>query len=89
MDKREVLAFTRQFLDSPAFPHLFYLIYRPSLQTWAYRLLNDMDLTFEERRGIILAMQELHAGFVRSYEECGIEVPEWLDKEFFRGNVPQ
>jgi hypothetical protein len=87
MDRREALSFGRQFLDSPAFVHIFDVAFAPTVRTWAHRLLIDEDLPEGERRGIVIAMRELYVGFVRAHEECNLEIPEWLNKEFFRALI--
>lgn len=89
MDRREALGFTRQFLDSPAFLCMFQIAFRPTLKAWIRRLVTEEDLNAGERVGIVTAMRELHAGFVRAFEESELDIPEWLDKEFLRAPLSE
>ncbi len=89
MDVRDIRAFSQSFLDSQAFPYMFGKAFRPVVHRWAERLLREPDLPEHERRGIVIAMQELYEGFVEAYRHCDLEVPEWLDKEFLRGLIPE
>ncbi len=89
IDLREIKSFARSFLDSQAFEHLFDVCFKPMLKTWVLKLVTDATLDPGERRGIVIAMQELHAGFTRAYEECELDVPEWLDEVFHRGPISE
>ncbi len=48
------------------------------------RILQDEHIAEDYRRGLVIAYNEMYRGFIAVYENCGLEVPLWLEKEFDR-----
>lgn len=89
MDNREIRQFTISVIDSPAFPYMFGKAFRPLIRKWLYSLIFDKDLSDVERKSLVLSLEELYGGFVEIYENCDLEIPQWLDEEFYRGLIPE
>jgi hypothetical protein len=89
MELRELRGLTVAFLDSPAFPYVFGEAFRPIIQEWTRQLVTDVDLPEGERRGLVIAMKELYEGFCSCYDNCDLDQPEWLHKEFNRGYISE
>jgi len=53
----------------------------PIVRTWRHRLLTDPNLPEAERRGLVVALNELKRGVEGVYRKVDAEIPPWLSKE--------
>jgi len=55
---------------------------KPVLQGWVKEIMGDPSMDEGERRGKIIAYNEIFRGFLAMYANSKLEVPEWLQEEF-------
>ena len=74
-------------LNSSFHAEIYEIVWRtsikPILKEWVSEIMTNPDLPEAERKGKIMAYNEILKGFLKMYENSKIERPEWLYDEFF------
>lgn len=78
---REARETIKTFITAPGFRTFFVLCFKPTIDKWKWTLSWDANLPPDERAAMCLALKGMRAGFVVAYENAGISMPEWLQKE--------
>jgi hypothetical protein len=55
---------------------------KPILRSWVNEIMTNPSMDEGERKGKIIAYNEIFRGFLKMYENSKVDVPEWLLKEF-------
>lgn len=80
--EREVYEILRTYADSHDFRTFFERCIRPVIADWRDDLCRNLALTEGKRLGLQHALLALEEGFASIFKQAGLEVPEWLAKEF-------
>jgi hypothetical protein len=67
---------------SEIFEIIFQTSIKPILRGWVQEIMTSPDMDEGERKGKIIAYNEILTGFLRMYENSKIDTPEWLIREF-------
>lgn len=68
---------------SEIFEIIFQTSIKPLLKSWVQEVMTNPGMDEGERKGKIIAYNEILTGFLRMYENSRIDTPEWLLKEFY------